>query len=103
MYEEENYKQLCTYAGYLPAVEDLTVDYEQGQDAYEIYNQEIAAAAQPISSKQTTDQVTMSMKGYTGLTGAYRDAIVQVLNDEITLDEAIDKTIKDYNDGFLKK
>jgi alpha-1,4-digalacturonate transport system substrate-binding protein len=26
-----------------------------------------------------------------------------VLNDEITLDEAIDKTIKDYNDGFLKK
>jgi alpha-1,4-digalacturonate transport system substrate-binding protein len=37
------------------------------------------------------------------LTGAYRDAIVQVLNDEITLDEAIDKTIKDYNDGFLKK
>jgi len=43
------------------------------------------------------------MKGYTGLTGAYRDAIVQVLNDEITLDEAIDKTIKDYNDGFLKK
>ena len=84
-------------------MEDLTVDYEQGQDAYEIYNQEIAAAAQPISSKQTTDQVTMSMKGYTGLTGAYRDAIVQVLNDEITLDEAIDKTIKDYNDGFLKK
>lgn len=42
LYEEENYKQLCTYAGYLPAVEDLTVDYEQGQDAYEIYNQEIA-------------------------------------------------------------
>ena len=103
LYEEENYKQLCTYAGYLPAVEDLTVDYKQGQDAYEIYNQEIAAAAQPISSKQTTDQVTMSMKGYTGLTGAYRDAIVQVLNYEITLDEAIDKTIKDYNDGFLKK
>ncbi|WP_313509539.1 sugar ABC transporter substrate-binding protein [Enterococcus sp.] len=103
LYEEENYKQLCTYAGYLPAVEGMTVDYAQGQDAYEIYNQEIAAAAQPISGKQTNDQVTMSMKGYTGLTGAYKDAIVQVLNDEISLDDAIEKTIQDYNDGFLKK
>lgn len=103
LYQEENYRQLCTYAGYLPATENMTIEYEQGQEAYDIYQKEIAAAATPISGKQTTDQVTMTMKGFSGLTGSYRDSMIQVLNDEITLDKMIENTIKDYNDGFLKE
>ncbi|MCD5003681.1 sugar ABC transporter substrate-binding protein [Enterococcus saccharolyticus] len=103
LYQPENYQQLCTYAGYLPAVEDMTVTYEHGQDAYEIYQNEIAAAAQPISGKQTNDQVTMTLKGYSGLTGSYKEKMVQVLNKEITLDEMIEAVEKDYDNGFLKK
>ena len=103
LYTKENYEQLCEYAGYLPAVEEATVDYGDGQEAYDIYNEEIAAAAQPISSKQTSDQVTMTMKGYNGLTGAYRESMVQVLNDEISLDQMIEDTIADYNEGYLEK
>lgn len=103
LYQAENYQKLCEYAGYLPAVEDLDIVYEQGQEAYDIYNQEIAAAAQPISSKQTSDQVTMTMKGYTGLTGSYRESMVKVLNDEISLDKMIEDVVDDYNQGYLKK
>lgn len=103
LYTSENYKQLCEYAGYLSAVEGTEVAYEKGQDSYDVYAEEIAAAAQPISSKQTSDQVTMTMKGFTGLTGAYRDSMVQVLNDEIDLDKAIENIIADYNQGYLKK
>ncbi|WP_261805872.1 ABC transporter substrate-binding protein [Lapidilactobacillus luobeiensis] len=103
LYKKENYKQLCQYAGYIPAVKNLDIKYKNGQAAYDVYNQEIAAAAEPISGKQTTDQVTMTMKGYKGLTGAYRDSMVKVLNKEISLDDAIKDTIKDYNDGYAKK
>src|SRR5699024_1159540 len=103
LYTKENYEQLCEYAGYLPAVEEATVDYGDGQEAYDIYNEEIAAAAQPISSKQTSDQVTMTMKCYNGLTGSYRESMVQVLNDEISLDQMIEDTIADYNEGYLEK
>ena len=104
LYEADNYRELCENAGYLPAVEGLDVDYgEEKQAAYDIYNEEIASAAQPISSKQTSDQVTMTMKGYNGLTGSYRDTMVQVLNDEISLEDMLMKTIEDYNQGYAEK
>lgn len=102
LYQPENYTQLATYAGYLPALEDIEVTYEGGQEAYDIYIQEIAAADE-ISGKQTSDQVTKTMRGFTGLTGSYRDSVVQYLNDEIDLETVIENTIKDYNDGYLEE
>lgn len=102
LYQPENYTQLATYAGYLPALEDIAIEYESGQDSYDIYIQEIAAADE-ISGKQTQDGVSRTMRGYTGLTGAYRDSVIQYLNDEIDLDAVIDNTIEDYNTGYLEK
>lgn len=103
LYQPKNYQQLCEYAGYLSAVEGIEIPYAKGQEHYDIYAEEIAAAAQPISSKQTSDQVTMTMKGYTGLTGEYRDSMVRVLNNEIEINQAIENIVKDYNEGFVKK
>lgn len=102
LYQPENYAQLATYAGYLPALEGIDVAYESGQEAYDIYIQEIAAADE-ISGKQTQDGVSRTMRGYSGLTGAYRDSVVQYLNDEIDLDTVIENTIDDYNKGYLEK
>ncbi len=103
LYTPENYTELCELAGYLPAEEGIKVNYADAQAAYDIYNQEIEAAAQPISSKQTADQVAMTMAGYTGLTGAYKDSMIQVLNDEISFDQMIENIEKDYNEGYTKK
>lgn len=103
LYTPENYTQLCEYAGYLPAEEDVVVNYSDNQEAYDIYNEEINAAAQPISSKQTADQVEMTMGGFTGLTGAYKDSVVQALSDEITFDQMLENIEKDYTDGYSKK
>lgn len=102
LYKPENYKQLAEYAGYLPALQDIELDYGENQEAYNVYLSEIAAA-DPISGKQTSDQVSMTMQGYKGLTGAYRESMVQLLNDEITFDEMLDLVIKDYNEGYKKE
>jgi alpha-1,4-digalacturonate transport system substrate-binding protein len=45
----------------------------------------------------------MTMAGYVGLTGAYKDSMVQALNDEITFDQMIENIEKDYNDGYTMK
>lgn len=104
LYKAENYTELCEIAGYLPAVEGIEINYgPEKQAAYDIFNQEIAAAAQPISSKQTADQVEMTMQGFNGLTGAYRDSMVQLLNDEISFEKMLEITIEDYNQGYNKK
>lgn len=102
LYQPENYKQLATYAGYLPALEDIEVEYEAGQEAYDVYIEEIAVADE-ISGKQTADQVTKTMRGFTGLTGEYRESIVQYLNDEIDIDTVVQNIIDDYNQGYLEE
>ncbi|MGP6139899.1 ABC transporter substrate-binding protein [Jeotgalibaca sp. A127] len=102
LYQPENYTQLATYAGYLPALEGVSVEYDSGQEAYDIYINEITAADE-VSGKQTSDGVSRTMRGYTGLTGAYRDSVVQYLNDEIEIDTVIENTIEDYNNGYLEK
>lgn len=102
LYQPENYTQLATYAGYLPTLEDVEIEYEGGQEAYDVYIDEIAAS-DDISGKQTSDQVTKTMRGFTGLTGEYRDSVVQYLNDEIDLDTVIQNTIEDYNSGYLEE
>ena len=45
----------------------------------------------------------MTMAGYTGLTGAYKDSMIQVLNDEISFDQMIENIEKDYDEGYTKK
>ncbi|WP_238916257.1 sugar ABC transporter substrate-binding protein [Clostridium sp. YIM B02555] len=103
LYTKENYQQLCEYAGYIPAVEGLDIKHEKGQDAYKTFSEEIAEAAQPISSQQTQDEVTKTMTGYRGLSGALKKSMIKVINGEEKVDDAIKDTIQDYNEGYLKK
>lgn len=102
LYEKENYTQLSEYAGYIPGVEGLEIEYAVGQESYDIYSKEIASS-DDIKGRQTANQVSSVMKGFTGLTGEYKNSIVKVLNNEMTLEEAIQATIEDYNNGYLKK
>lgn len=98
LYTKENYEQLATYAGYLPVIDNAEIDYGENQKSVEIYLDEMEAS-DPISSKQMTEQVNTQLSGKQGLTGSYADAMKRVINGEITVEEAVDLTIKDYEAG----
>lgn len=102
LYKSENYKQLCEYAGYMPAIKNFKVNYKEGQSSYNVYSKEIAASSS-ISGKQVQDGLMTSMKGMKGLTGSYKDSIIKVLNGEISLNNAIKATEKDYNNMLVKQ
>lgn len=57
-------------------------------------------ASDPISSKQKNDNIRANLEGHTGVTGVYADTMKQVLNGEISLEEAIEATKQDYNQGM---
>lgn len=98
LYTKENYEELASYAGYLPVIEDANVDYGDSQAAIEVFIEEMEAS-DPIYTKQMNEQLEVQLSGKRGLTSAYADAMKRVLNDEITLDEAIELVIQDYEEG----
>ncbi|MFU2190801.1 ABC transporter substrate-binding protein [Lacticaseibacillus paracasei] len=102
LYKPANYKQLCEYAGYIPAVEDLDIDYGSNQKAYDIMLNEIANSSS-IAGYQETKGVEAVMKGYKGLSGSYKDEIANVISGQESFNAALKKIEQDYNDGFLNQ
>jgi len=106
LYEPENYKQLATYAGYMPALEDIEIEYEGGQvvqDAYEVFYNEIAAS-DDIAGKQTAESLEMSLRGISGHGGSsYADFITQYLNDEIDIETVTENQIENLNRDRLEQ
>lgn len=100
LYKPANYKQLCEYAGYLPAVENMKIDYGKSQKDYDIIQNETDHASDMIGY-QTTQGVQATINGKKGLSGTYKDAIANVINGQESLKTAIKQIEKDYNDGFL--
>lgn len=100
LYQPKNYQQLCEYAGYLPAVENMSINYGKNKDDYKIIQNEIKSASD-MAGYQTQQGVKATMAGHKGLSGAYKDSIANVINGQESLKSAIKKIEKDYNDGFL--
>ncbi|HLR92764.1 MAG TPA: sugar ABC transporter substrate-binding protein [Atopostipes sp.] len=106
LYQPENYTQLAIYAGYMPALEGIEVEYEGGEvaeEAYEIFYNEIEAS-DDIAGKQTAEGLEMSLKGLSGHGGStYADFIRQYLNDEIDLETVTENHIENLNRDRLEQ
>lgn len=106
LYQPENYKQLAIYAGYMPALDGIQVEYEGGQvvqAAYDVINNEIQASGD-IAGKQTAEGLEMSLKGISGHGGStYADFITQYLNDEIDIDTVAENQIENLNRDRLEQ
>jgi alpha-1,4-digalacturonate transport system substrate-binding protein len=106
LYQPENYKQLAIYAGYMPALDGIQVEYEGGQvvqAAYDVINNEIQASGD-IAGKQTAEGLEMSLKGISGHGGStYADFITQYLNDEIDIDTVTENQIENLNRDRLEQ
>lgn len=88
LYEEDNYAELSQISGFLPAVEDLDIAYENSPEAFALYNEEIAAS-DPIAAVQATEALR---KGYEGLKLEFeplKDEVVKYLAGEQDVDTTI--------------
>lgn len=88
LYKPENYKQLCEFSGMLPAVDGVTPAYANNQEAFELYNKEIAAAPKVVADqKQQSLKLEVAGKAVDG--DPTRDETVKYLNGEQSVDQTI--------------
>ncbi|PHP53457.1 sugar ABC transporter substrate-binding protein [Actinomyces ruminis] len=87
-YQDEHYAKYCKLAGALPSIEGVAVDYEFAQEAFDVYNNEIAAAPD-ISGYQITSQLEWQNAGKTLEGDPVRDEVIKYLSGEQDLDTTI--------------
>lgn len=87
-YQEEPYAKYCKLAGALPSIEGLQVDYEFAQDAFDVYNNEIAAAPD-VAGYQITSQLKWQNAGKTMDGDPLRDEVIKYLSGEQDVDVTI--------------
>ena len=92
LYEPEHYKEFCEISGCLPAISGIEVEYANNQDAFQLYNDEIAASPE-VSSLQTVDQLLSGYKNKFLDSEPLKDEVIKYLNDEQTIDETIEKIL----------
>ncbi|WP_432572209.1 ABC transporter substrate-binding protein [Kineococcus sp. SYSU DK005] len=81
LYTAENYAELSTVSGFLPAVEDVEVQYAARPEAFELYNAEIAAS-DDICARQVTDSIKNSYADRGMENEPLKDEVVKYLNGE---------------------
>ena len=96
-YQSDNYKAFCEQGSYLPAVNDLTPEYSQRNEDFQIFNDEIAAS-DPISSHQNVSQLEMALKGAILSEDPMKLETVKYLSGE----EDVDTAISNMEAGFTK-
>ncbi|WNB87080.1 extracellular solute-binding protein [Cellulomonas sp. ATA003] len=89
MYEPENYRELAETSSFLPAIEGLEVTYATDPEAFELYNEEIAAS-DPIVKEIKRRDLAYEVAGLATDGDPVRDEVVKYLNDEQDVDTTID-------------
>lgn len=93
LYAPENYAKLSVTSGFLPVVNDLKVDYTENGDAFQLYNEEIAASPAFVAEQKARD-LKLQTEGKAAEGDPTRDETVKYLNDEQDIDATIAAIIK---------
>lgn len=99
LFTTENYNELATTSGFLPAVEGATVDYGDQQAAFDLYNAEIAES-DPIVTTIKQMELGFEVAGLSVDGDPLRDQFIRYLNDEISVDEAITTIGEQMTEAF---
>lgn len=91
-YAPENYQIYCEVSRCLPPMEGLDIDYGDNAYAFDIYNGEIAASS-GLFELQHIKHMRSNYLGTAVDSEPLVDETVRYLNDEITLDEAIENIL----------
>ena len=95
LYEPENYKELSETSSFIPAIDGLEVDYASNKDAFDIYNQDIAASPDIVGDIKAME-LQYGAQGVTTEGDPVRDETVKYLNGE----QDVDTTIENINALF---
>ena len=99
LYTPENYTQLMEYSSMLPAANEITPEYSSNQEAFELYNEEIAVSPDIVGEIKQND-FKLAVAGKTTEGDPLRDETIKYLNDEVTIDEALANISDLLNEGL---
>ncbi|WP_460796922.1 ABC transporter substrate-binding protein [Microbacterium sp. GXF0217] len=95
LYEPENYTELSETSSFIPAVDGLDIQYTAHADAFDIYNQDIAASPAIVGDIKAME-LQYGAQGVTTDGDPVRDETVKYLNGE----QDVDATIENINAQF---
>jgi len=98
LYDPANYTELATKSSFLPAIEGLKVTYASNGDAFDLYNSEIAAAPEIVSTIKS-QALAYEVAGMATEGDPVRDETVKYLNGE----QDVDTTIKNINEQLTSQ
>ncbi|SDZ65864.1 alpha-1,4-digalacturonate transport system substrate-binding protein [Evansella caseinilytica] len=101
LYTKENYEKLAELGGYLPVVEGAEINYKLRPEVYELYRNEIDASA-PVAGLQRNEQVIKQLISERSASNVIREAIVKTLNDEQSLDEALEEMKRNFTEAYAE-
>ncbi|MEU5152889.1 extracellular solute-binding protein [Glycomyces sp. NPDC021274] len=101
LFTPENYTEICEISGFLPVIQGLDIDYGAAQASFDLYNEEIAAS-DPISSKQSNDQLEMVYTGRSsgGDADPLKDEAVKLANGDQDVPTTIANIIAGLNENI---
>lgn len=88
LYQPENYTELSETSGFLPAMSDVDITYASNQEAFDLYNEEIAASSDIVGTIKAQD-IKYEVAGLATEGDPVRDETVKYLNDEQDLETTI--------------
>jgi alpha-1,4-digalacturonate transport system substrate-binding protein len=95
LYEPENYTELSETSSFIPAIGGLDIEYAAHADAFDIYNQDIAASPDIVGEIKAME-LQYGAQGVTTDGDPVRDETVKYLNGE----QDVDTTIENINALF---
>ncbi|MFS0562978.1 sugar ABC transporter substrate-binding protein [Terribacillus sp. 179-K 1B1 HS] len=98
LYQKENYEELASLGGYLPVTDDAEIEYEVGEEAYTVYQNEIASS-DPVANLQRNEMVKQQLVSKRSASNAIHDEVVKLLNDEIDIDQTLENIKNNFTDA----
>lgn len=101
LYQPENYAELSRISGFLPATQGVEVSYENNQEAFDLYNAEIAAAPEFIATGKSRE-LELQVKGTAAeLAGdPLRDETVKVIAGDQDVAQALESMLSQLNESL---
>lgn len=97
LYEPENYTELSETSSFIPAIDGLDIEYASHADAFDIYNQDIAASPAIVGEIKAME-LQYGAQGVTTDGDPVRDETVRYLNGEQDVNTTLERIIAQFTD-----
>ncbi|WP_259361324.1 ABC transporter substrate-binding protein [Brachybacterium sp. NBEC-018] len=101
LYSKENYAEISRISGFLPAIQDVEVEYDSRQEDFALYNEAIAATPAFVKDQKARELKLQASGTAAPVDGdPLRDGIVKAINGETTVAEALSSALEQLNESL---